>query len=224
MLRPIRSSSVYRLGLRWHIEGRRGTQIQAIDYCKKDACYISHGKPKIQGQRTDLDRIRGIAHEDGMRAVCVAGNLQQIRVAEKYLTYCEEPRDWKPNVTWIWGDSGTGKSRMARELCGEDVYTKNTGTKWWDGYDNHEDVIIDDFRDSWWPITYMLALLDRYEMIIEYKGGTRQFRPRNIIVTSIKDPIECYINTGECHMQLKRRIDKIIHLVSDVAEVGGVIV
>lgn len=151
-----------------------------------------------------------------MRAVCVAASLQQIRVAEKYLTYCEDPRDWKPEVIWLTGPSGSGKSRRAREICGEDVYTKNTGHKWWDGYDGHEDVILDDFRDSWWPITYMLALIDRYEFQVEYKGGMRQMRAKRIIITSIFTPDTMYRGTGECQQQLARRID----CVTDVTEVG----
>ena len=151
--------------------------------------------------------------------MCLVGNLQQIRIAEKYLTYCEEPRNWVPNVYWLYGPSGAGKSKRAREICKEDVYCKNNGTKWWDGYDNHEYVIIDDFRDSWWPITYMLALLDRYEFLVEYKGGYRQFRAKTIVVTSINHPDSMYANTGECRNQLARRLTS----VTDVSEVGGVI-
>lgn len=217
---PCRRSTLLGLRFRWHIEPRMGTQKQAIDYCKKDANYISHGKRRKQGHRGDLDRIRGIADEDGMRTVCMVGNLQQIRVAEKYLTYNELPRSWKPEVIWLWGPSGVGKSKTARELCGEDVYTKNNGNKWWDGYDGHEDVIIDDFRDSWWPITYMLALLDRYEMMVEYKGGFRQFRAKKIVITCIFSPKAMYSGTNECRKQLKRRLDRVVELVSDVAEVG----
>lgn len=215
--KPCRWATIERLAFRWHIERRLGTQSEAIKYCEKDGNYITFGKRRCQGQRGDLDRIRRIAHEDGLRTVCMVGTLQQIKVAEKFLTYCEEPRDWTPTVTWLWGRSGAGKSRRARELCNDDVYTKNCGTKWWDGYDNHECVIIDDFRDSWWPITYMLALLDRYEFMVEYKGGLRQFRAKTIVITSIYHPESMYSNTGECKTQLARRLTT----VSEVAEVGG---
>lgn len=221
LTKPCRWSTITGHEFRWHIERRMGSQAEAIRYCEKDGNFHSCGKRREQGSRGDLDRIRRIADEDGMRAVCMAGNVQQIRIAEKYLSYNESCRDWKPYVTWIWGDSGTGKSKMAREISGEDVYTKNVGTKWWDGYDGHEDVIIDDFRDSWWPITYMLALLDRYPMIVEYKGGQRQFKAQRITVTCLYNPEVCYKHTGECIKQLLRRIDKIIHLVSDVSEVEG---
>lgn len=211
------------LGNKIHIEVRRGTQLQAIDYCKKEGDFTEVGKPAKQGERTDLDQCRTLAIEVGMRGVTGVCNLQQIRVAEKYLTYNEEPRAHKPVVTWLWGPSGTGKSRMAEALSGEDTYRKNSGTKWWDGYDGHEHVIIDDFRDSWWDLTYMLGLLDRYSFIVETKGGTRQFVAKQIIVTSAKAPEACYGGTGEAVLQLLRRLDVVEGFVPDVPEVGGVI-
>lgn len=207
---------------RAHIEGRRGTQEQAIVYCHKDGEFKELGEKGEQGRRKDLDKTREMALDEGMRAVTAICNFQQIKVAEKFLTYNEEPREWKPKVYWIWGESGTGKSKMAREICTEDTYTKNNGTKWWDGYDAHENVIIDDFRESWWELTYMLALLDRYEFQVEIKGGLRQFKPKQIIITSCYSPDTVY-DTTENIDQLLRRVDDVIFLgnVPDVPEVEG---
>lgn len=194
-----------------HLEMRRGKQSEAIDYCTKEGDVVEHGvKSEGAGARTDLDRVRKTALEEGMRHVTSYHNSQQIRVAEKFLTYNEEPRDWKPDVKWIWGATGCGKSRLARELVNmDDCYTKNDGTKWWDGYDAHESVIIDDFRDSWWSLTEMLSLLDRYEKKVEFKGGWRQFKPKVIIITSAVRPEDCYAGTGERIDQLLRRLDEI---------------
>lgn len=218
-----RFTTLKKMWPRMHIESRRGTQQQAIAYCMKEGDYNTFGAPKQQGYRTDLDRTRQVALTGGMREITTIGNLQAIKVAEKFLTYNEEPRDWQPEVKWFWGSTGTGKSRQARIELGEDVYTKNDGSKWWDGYDGHEDVIIDDFRPSWWSLTEMLSLLDRYEKRIEFKGGWRQFRPRRIIITSAFAPEECYKSTGECIAQLTRRINETRHLVADVPEVAEVI-
>lgn len=200
-----------------HIELRRGSQDQAINYCMKDGDSVERGVRAITrpGKRTDIDNARDLAKAGGMRLVTKKVQSQQaMNIASKYLEYNEQERDWKPYVTWIWGDSGTGKSRLAHSaLSASDVYTKNDGTKWWNGYDGHEDVIIDDFRDSWWPITEMLSLLDRYGKRVEVKGGVRQFLAKSIIITSIFPPDQCYRGCGnEPVAQILRRIDHTIHL------------
>ena len=136
-----------------HFEPRRGTAAEAVTYCQKDGDVFERGTCSNQEARYDLDGARDAAYYDGMRSVSARCNAQQIRVAEKFLEYCEEPRKWEPRVWWFWGETGVGKSRSAREKAwaagyeGEhDVYIKNVGNKWWPGYDRHPVVIIDDFR------------------------------------------------------------------------------
>lgn len=202
---------------RAHIEHRKSTSEKASTYCKKEGNFFELGSPKKQGDRVDLDNIREIAMEDGMRKVTAIGNLQQINVAQKFLTYNEEPRNWECEVIWLTGPSGCGKSRKAHEMAPE-AYSKDNSV-WWDGYDGHEDVIIDDFRDSWWDLTFMLKILDRYALRVQVKGGYRQLRAKRIIITSIKHPTECYLNTGECKKQLLRRIKIIEDLGNPVPEV-----
>lgn len=237
--KPMRMSGLKALGGPWakmHLEQRRGTREEAQAYCMKGDQpgdeFATQGKngpnyganAKVstfgdwntgQGSRTDLGKVRDAALEGGMRQVTNLPkiNAQQIAVAEKYLKYNEEPRDWKPTVIWLWGQSGVGKSKLAREICANlDTYCKNTGTKWFDGYDGHEAVIFDDFRDDWWPMSTMLALLDRYEMTVEHKGGSRQFKAKMIVVTTPRPPQEHYIGTGENLTQLLRRINICLEL------------
>jgi len=206
---------------------RKGTQKEAIDYCKFDdypTCkvpqpYTEIGKKAMAGTRTDLDRTRMQALEEGMRGVTSVRNMQQIRVAEKFLTYNEPPRRWKPNVIWIWGPSEGGKSYMAEKLAVEaadgdadDIYYKNDPDKWYEGYDNHPVVILDDFRDSWWPLAEMLSLLDRYPKRVQYKGGARQMRAKTMIITAPFHPAQMYVGTGEKAYQLIRRCERVIKM------------
>ena len=51
-----------------------------------------------------------------MRAVTRTSTYTQIKTAENFLSYNEEPRNWKPTVFWIYGATGTGKSRLARSI------------------------------------------------------------------------------------------------------------
>lgn len=207
------------LGDKAHLEGRKGTAKQASKYCMKDGHFIQKGvlSTDRQGARVDLDYVRTNALTEGMRHVTSFYNAQQIRVAEKFLTYNEEPRKWKPTVKVYWGESGTGKSKRCRDdEEDEDIYVKNDGTMWWDGYDAHEVVIIDDFRGSWWKLTEMLSLLDRYEKRVQFKGGYRQFKPRRIYITSNTHPEKWYLGCEHNAVeQLIRRIDVIKEIKSE---------
>lgn len=200
-----------------HWERRYGSQKDAIIYCKKDGEFFEFGERKEQGKRNDLTAARELIKKKNMRDLLnqeECPNLQQIKVCEKYLTYNEEKRDWKPEVTWIYGPSGSGKTKLAHEMTeNNDRYIKDE-TQWWDGYDKHDAVIIDDFRSSQMKFTYLLKLLDRYEMRVQVKGGYRQFLPKKIILTSIKHPKDSYNMTQEQEplQQLLRRIDNIIKI------------
>jgi len=197
-----------------HVEIRKGNQEQAIEYCHKDGTNIVEvGTRAKQGCRTDLDIVRQMAADEGMSSVARVCNLQQIRVAEKFLTYCEPGRTCEPEVYWICGGSGLGKSTLALQYCeGQRTYTKSNSCKYWDGYDGHENVILDDFRDSWWPMTDTLRIMNGKNCQIECKGSSRQLLAKRIFFTTIKSPYEYYKGTGEDQFQLIRRISWILTL------------
>lgn len=198
---------------RAHIEVARGRVPDNVAYCSKtDKNPHIKGEPVIQGQRSDLDRTRREAAANGMCNLARSANAQQLLIARVFLEFHEECRDWVPNVTWIWGSTGTGKSRLARLIC-PDAYKKSNPGHWWPGYDGHENVIIDDFREDWWSLSYMLNLLDRYEFRVEPKGTHRQFKGRNIVVTTVKPPHQCWPEVNEDLNQLTRRCTRIIHLI-----------
>lgn len=210
----MRMTTIKKLGCafeRMHIEARRGTQKEAVDYCKKGGDWVEYGEMKVhvQGRRRDLDEAREAAATFGMKEVAAWGSFQEIRVAEKYLTYCEPKRTWKPYVEWVYGPTGCGKSRYAHDTMPE-AYCKSDSSKWWEGYDGHEDVIMDDFRGDWMKLAELLTLIDRYERRIEFKGGSRQFRAKRIIITSCHSPENTYSSVGDEKIaQLLRRIDKV---------------
>lgn len=198
-----------------HWEKRLGSQLQAINYCKKEGNYVEYGDKKVQGKRNDISYYKELALKEGMKKVVEEGNFQEIRTCELYLKYKEEERNFKPEVIWIHGESGSGKSLKASEE--KDAYWKDK-SQWWDGYDKHNTIIMDDFRSSDMKFDYLLRLLDRYPMRVQVKGSSRQMLSKKIIITSIYSPEEIYShyaqynNNREPINQLLRRIDKTMKL------------
>lgn len=196
-----------------HIEKTKGTPQQAADYCKKEGDFVEFGKlPEKQGKRNDLEQIRDMIQEGKSMndVIDVATNYQSLRTAELLFKYKEKKRNWKPTVRWHYGETETGKTKSAYDLY-PDIYRKtNTMGKWFEGYDGHPNVLLDDIKDmSREFYSTLLELLDRYETRVEVKGGSRQFLAKNIIVTSSLHPYVMYQYFNEAK-ELLRRIDEIV--------------
>lgn len=143
--------------------------------------------PTNQGERTDIDDIKECTT---MKEAFETGhNLQCIQYYEKYLKYYEEPRRLKPITYWYFGSTGCSKSWLAKKLASNwgNVYHKTNKSKWWDGYDGEQVILIDDYNTEW-NITFneLLHLTGPGQCRIETKGGTRQFKGLRIWITSPK--------------------------------------
>lgn len=212
---------------RANIQVAKGNAEQCKEYlgkqCGKDKVE-EQGQPKHQGKRTDITRVRNLLEEGAnMREIIPAvGSVQSVRMAEIWLKYFEEPRDGLPDVYWIYGSSGLGKTRMAYKMAYEFCPTERpyklmSNRKWWEGYDAHEVVIIDELRESCFTVSDLLQLLDRYEYKVENKGGSRQLLAKHIIITSPKSPENLFFGHGESIYQFVRRCKNII-CIDDIEE------
>lgn len=212
----------------------RGTAEQAAAYCKKEGRYEEFGEMIFAGNpggKKNFEEVKKLCQTGTtMDAVAACSNSSNLKAIPELMKLYDRKRTTKPEVIWLWGPTGVGKSRAARDgivksptgdyyVWNKDraePYVKNTGTRWWCGYDRDAFVIVDDFRDSWWSLTYMLTLLDRYCMALETKGSSRQIIASTIVITSAHDPATMYASTGECIQQLLRRIDHVIQCPMDL--------
>lgn len=202
-----------------HLEQAKGSPQSNKKYCSKDANVFTKGEAPNQGRRADIDDYRDMVKSGAsLREIVDSGaNWQNIRITEKYLTLYEKPRDFVPEVYWFYGKSGTGKTRKVFETAKEldlDLYVCDSNAKWWDGYDGHNAVLIDDMRGTYCSYNRLLRLLDRYECRVEVKGGYRQLRATHMFITSPFHPQEMYSDywshsEKDTYEQLSRRITEI---------------
>uniref|UniRef100_UPI004047E072 hypothetical protein n=1 Tax=Polynucleobacter sp. TaxID=2029855 RepID=UPI004047E072 len=196
---------------RARIAKAKGTAKQNRVYCMKGGDCFEDGDMPVQGERTDIELAKEIVNKTGKigDVVSLVTSYQSVRMAETILKYHEKKRNWKPLVKWYWGPTGSGKTKTAFEEL-QDPYVCTDSAKWWDGYDAHENVIIDDFRENFISFNGLLRLLDRYAYRIECKGGSRQLLAKTIIITTPNHPNETFSKNGDEDIkQLIRRIDEI---------------
>lgn len=201
------------LGSAVHLEVRKGTAAQAADYCKKDGKFEERGTlSQVQGARNDIARIRDLIEEGKSLEEIIddSSSYQSLKIAQFILPYKEPKRDWIPVVRWYYGVSGAGKTHTAiHNHPDERVYKKSGTDKWWQSYDAHPVVIIDDFRKEFCSFVRLLDLLDRYPCTVENKGGSRQFVPKFIYITAPDHPEAYFRDQDDSYTQLERRITQV---------------
>lgn len=146
-----------------------------------------------------------VVEKEGEALLKYYGNAQKIH-SEKWKP---DNTFHKPEVVVLWGPTGVGKSRLARTYS-ENYYVKTAiHEKWWDGYDNEDTIIWDDFRGGDVKFTMLLTLLDGYRKQVQFKGGFHYLKPKRWIITSCKPAEQWYTGqwmTDENINQLLRRI------------------
>ena len=111
------------------------------------------------------------------------------------------------------GQTGTGKTRKCWFEAGDpdSVYIKDPNTKWWDGYQGQQKVIIDEFC-GFIGITHLLRWFDRYACTVEVKGYTTPLLATEFWVTSNISPMDWYKDaTEEQQLALGRRLNDVVY-------------
>lgn len=199
-----------------HIEVARTIEA-AANYCKEDGDYTEFGDLPEQGKRNDIELIKEMVKNGASKQDIydVSSNWQTYRMGEKGIELRKgAKRNWKTEVYWFWGATGTGKSRRAFDEAPDAWVSGNIVNNFvFDGYNGEEDVILDDLRPNQMKFQELLRVFDRYPFRVRVLGGSREFVAKRIFVTTTKPPSLFYENrTDEDIMQLIRRIEVVEHL------------
>lgn len=225
-----------------NLQKRRGTQEQAIHYASKphDGCDCKHcvderANPTVipgtfiefgektkdkPGKRNDIWDAKALIDdgepEEVVAEQCFPAWLRYNKEFVRYRLMKAPKRDPSIGTEIIiyYGDTGLGKSRLARETY-PDAFVKAVGGKWFDGYAGEQTILFDEFGGNWMPFGTLLAITDRYDTKIEIKGTICRFSARRLLFTTNRHPKYWYKGQDHYYPAFMRRVSKIIYFEKD---------
>lgn len=129
---------------RVHLEQKRGTVLEASNYCKKDGKFFEKGDLPVEQSRKGGEATK--TKWKGIIDAAERGDFLYIKEEHPhaYIVYqrqlnslakCDVGTRETTRGIWIFGPSGCGKTRAVLEMC-DSPYLKSPRNKWWDGYVN----------------------------------------------------------------------------------------
>lgn len=176
-----------------HLERRRGTAAEARDYCMKDetrcAGPFEFGEftDKKAGKRTDILNLYDAAKQ-GKRKADVLDEYPACYMrhykAFAHIVSIQRPPRKERQVFLLIGPPGQGKTHYVRTTY-PDCYVTPVDSKgfWFDGYENHDIALIDDFSGQW-PLKALLRVLHDWPEQLPCKGGFVWWNPTKIFITT----------------------------------------
>nr|WAE42966.1 MAG: replication associated protein [Cressdnaviricota sp.] len=206
-----RLSYVKKLHATAHWEMSKGTPEQARDYCMKEDTRVEgpwqFGEMKTQGQRTDLESVISMIKEKRPREdyLFTTAYVKFHRGLDHIRYLSTEPYQHSDvRGIWVYGPPGVGKSHQVRTKH-PIIFIKGQN-KWFDGYNDEEAILIDDFDRSGSCLGHHLKLwTDKWSCTGEIKGGTIQLLHKVFYITSNYTIDEIFYEDSQLVAALKRR-------------------
>jgi len=166
-------------------------------------------KPTKRNCKSDWDAVWAKAVEGDLLAIPAPIRIQHYRTLRTIRADYSSPLAVERKIVVYHGPTGTGKSRRAWEEAGWDAYPKDPRSKFWDGYRDQRNVVIDEFRGGI-DIAHVLRWFDRYPVLVEIKGASTCLVAQNIWITSNLHPRDWYKELDYVsYLALERRLEII---------------
>ena len=206
-----------------------GSDWDAWSYTRKDGDIICEkGAHPVEGEK--MDSKWGIINRliaDGADLLTILerypdtirqiGQLKQLLYEHSHTAQKSEWRDLE--VTYIYGDSGTGKTRHVMDSYGYDkVYRVTDKKNPFDGYQGQEIIVFEEFRSSF-MLDEMLNYLDGYPIQLPCRYANKYAGWNKVYIITNIDLSEQYPRVQENHFEsynaLLRRINHVWQFEGD---------
>lgn len=168
----------------------------AIAYCNKEESRLSEpfelgAKPFRRNSRTDWEAVWTSAKSGDLEAIPANVRVVSYRTIRAIGADFSVCHGMQRTVFVFWGITGSGKSHRAWDEAGVHAYSKCPRSKFWDGYQDQQHVVVDEFRGGI-DVAHLLRWTDRYPVRVEIKGSSRPLCATKIWITSNLDPRAWY--------------------------------
>lgn len=188
---PMRLNAMKKiLGEKTHLEGKKGTQAQAVDYCKKDGKFEEHGVKKTeQGKRNDLATVRNmilVGKEDHEIVEEITG-FMALRCMDTMRAKMIVPHP--PGVTATVNMLTCKPNELNNVLTNLGDYDPMSlkGSNWIGYTGKSRVVIVEDWEaDERLRNSEVCALFRPGRKVISTKGGSCIFAPDEIFVVTVE--------------------------------------
>ena len=205
---------------KWEDDEKRGTQVPNTQFEWGEV------PQDRQGERVDLAVLLGLIKDGMTNAEIIESNpdyllrLNDIDRTRQTLVNEEYRERWRNlEVTYIWGATGTGKTRSVREGQGyANVYAVNNYKHPFDGYAGENVMLFDEFNSNF-RIQDMNNYLDGYPLTLPARYSNKQACYERVIIISNLDLREQYAHEKRTQPDIwaafVRRIHKVIRFMPD---------
>ncbi len=210
-----------------HLEKRRGTPHEAWTYCEME-CEPIFTKgvaphPDEEAHATIWDQIllrigEGASEWELMNEFPASYARYSTGIGKMMLLYYETNllnRFREVSVTYLWGETGSGKTRSVLEADPGGVYRCSNYSNPFDGYRGQKTIVFEEFRSSL-KVTDMLNYLDGYHCSLPCRYYDKVARWDKVYIVSNIPLTEQYESVQnwkpETWDAFRRRIDTVIEL------------
>lgn len=227
-----------------HIEQANGSNQENRDYVRKEGKWLEDAKhetnladtfeewgelpPDRSHKESQSERIMQMVRDGKSNAEILA----EIPTAFNKLPHIEQARQtllqerfkdaWRNlNVTYLWGDTGAGKTRSVMDTYGySKVYQITNYDHPFDGYTGQDVIIFEEFRSSL-RIDDMLKYLDGYPLMLPCRYAdkvacyTKVFIISNISLEQQYPNVQ--VDNPETWAAFRRRIHSVQHMANNFA-------